>query len=453
MARKHTVLALTALAVACFGLRSAHIWFELRAPWKPFESEKIARNLVEGRGYSYEYYGKLMPTANAPPGLVFVLASLYASGVPEPDIVFRFLQAGLAAASLILTWLLAQHAFDRRVAWVAALLFLVDLNLSFSVTWIQETALTIFFTLAALWALVRLRERPGWGRAVCCGLLFGLGMLVRPTLAVVFAAGLGWFLLCRRSSAGVPGVERSEPPERSAGDSLRSTPGTRESEQEGGRFAAALIAVVTAAAVLSPWTYRNYRVFGRFIPVSQNLGLSLWYGNNPRATGSQVDAQGKDLQPERGGELWNRLVRAESEVEINQAYLDAATDFMREHPGRSLWLRMKCFAYFWLDHNYWLAEPRFPVSWRIKAANIVLVALFAGAVLLNFRRGGSARLLLATILATCLTYTLIHADVGNRYRVQIEPLILIYVAQLLVEGTDWLRRGRRGASRLGEPAS
>jgi hypothetical protein len=190
--------------------------------------------------------------------------------------------------------------------------------------------------------------------------------------------------------------------------------------------------------VLLPWTMRNALVFHRFIPVSQNLGLSLWYGNNLRATGSQVDDHGDDLLAD--GALRERILAAQSEVGIDQAYREAAFAFIREHPRRALWLRVRSFAYYWLDHNYWLDPPRFPVSWRIKGANIALVGLFILAAVVNCRRRGTPRLLLAAIAASCLTYTMIHADVGNRYRMQVEPLMLIFVAQLAVQTVGWLRR-------------
>lgn len=420
MSKNRTSLVLAALVVACFLLRSAHILFELRGEYHPFESEIIAHNLVEGRGYSYSYHGQLMPAANAPPGLVFALAALYYADVPRPEVFFRFLQALTACLALVLTWKLARHAFSERVAWVAAVLFLFDLNLSFTVLWVQETSLNILFTLAGLWTLVRLRDRPTWQLAVLCGVLFGLGILVRPTILIILLGGLCWYVLgcaVHLAKEDQDLVARS-----SRIDRLKS----------------ATLIFASTLLVLAPWTIRNALVFGRPIAVSQNMGLSLWYGNNPRATGSQVDDRGDDLVAE--GALRERILASQSEVEIDRAYREAALEFIRQHPARALGLRVRCFAYYWLDHNYWIDPPPFPVSWRIKGANIILVGLFAVAVVLNAGRRGSARLLLVAIAASCLTYTMIHADVGNRYRMQIEPLMLVFIAQLAVQTAGYLRR-------------
>src|SRR5205823_6068560 len=47
----------------------------------------------------------------------------------------------------------------------------------------------------------------------------------------------------------------------------------------------ALVFIVIAFVCLAPWTVRNYRVFGRIVPVCESGGINLWIGNNPAATG------------------------------------------------------------------------------------------------------------------------------------------------------------------------
>jgi hypothetical protein len=46
-----------------------------------------------------------------------------------------------------------------------------------------------------------------------------------------------------------------------------------------------------AAVILTPWTLRNYNVFGAFVFISTNGGETLLTGNNPRANGTYVDGQ------------------------------------------------------------------------------------------------------------------------------------------------------------------
>ncbi len=45
------------------------------------------------------------------------------------------------------------------------------------------------------------------------------------------------------------------------------------------------VAYVIALALIAPWTWRNYQVFGKPVLVSANFGSMLWMGNNPATTG------------------------------------------------------------------------------------------------------------------------------------------------------------------------
>lgn len=51
-----------------------------------------------------------------------------------------------------------------------------------------------------------------------------------------------------------------------------------------------------AVAVIAPWSYRNYQVFGEFVPVSTNAGLVLHAGNQPVMV-QELGAVGGFLQP------------------------------------------------------------------------------------------------------------------------------------------------------------
>ena len=50
-----------------------------------------------------------------------------------------------------------------------------------------------------------------------------------------------------------------------------------------------LLLILSAAAVISPWTLRNYRVHGEWILISSNGGINFWIGNNEQATGEFIE--------------------------------------------------------------------------------------------------------------------------------------------------------------------
>ena len=52
-----------------------------------------------------------------------------------------------------------------------------------------------------------------------------------------------------------------------------------------GALIRAVVVGIVALATVSPWTYRNYQVFGTFILVSTNGGMTMLTGNNPSVVG------------------------------------------------------------------------------------------------------------------------------------------------------------------------
>jgi hypothetical protein len=118
------------------------------------------------------------------------------------------------------------------------------------------------FLVALWWGFERALSADASGRvrdAVASGALFGLAILARET-ALYFVPVLALWLAWRR---GRPGLLR----------------------------AGAL--VVLAAVVVAPWTWRNWRVFDAFVPVSTASGQNLFQGNTsiPRdETYKMVDA-------------------------------------------------------------------------------------------------------------------------------------------------------------------
>ena len=82
--------------------------------------------------------------------------------------------------------------------------------------------------------------------------------------------------------------------------------------------------------ILTPWTIRNALLFGKFAPVSNNLGMNLVIGNNPSnqiTYNVYVDSLWADPNAGRppGRESWN-------EGELDSYYTDLGIRYIREHP-------------------------------------------------------------------------------------------------------------------------
>ena len=413
------------LMLICAALRLAHIVFEYN-PEKTssWESAEIARNVVNGDGYSMKlpWGPKSMLTAHMPPGVVYLLAGLYKTGVPHPHFWFLILNLIAATATLPIIFSIARMAFSPRAGWLAAILYLVDLNLSFTVTWVQETALNVFFTTAGIWAVCRAvylwqsREpqtlsdaatdlagipkstrRADFYLADLAGICFGLGALIRPVILMTATLAMLWLL----SRKQVPFIARL-------------------------RFA--VTTTFLTIVLIAPWTVRNYAVFKQFIPICQNWAINVWLGYSEGAGGSQWNREGKLHLPT--GTLAKQLASLDEERQIDEVLTQDAWNYTKKNPWSALMLRPKCFLYFWLDHNYWIDPMPIPVSSKIRIANYILVGLTFFSMLVYWRSQGIPRLLLIVMVCTAIFYTVFHADAGNRFRMQIEPIMLIFIAQL-----------------------
>ncbi len=110
----------------------------------------------------------------------------------------------VVALGIVWGWFLLRRLFDRRVAWVAALLWAVDpFYLANSKALHLDAVLSTLMVLSALWMLVYLRERR-WPQLIVSAVLGGLAILTKVSAVFLFpffafCLLVGW-LLTRRNS-------------------------------------------------------------------------------------------------------------------------------------------------------------------------------------------------------------------------------------------------------------
>lgn len=219
----------------------------------------LALSLANGRGFSYpeaggEHFGR------APLYPLFLAGVLTASGAPDrqPDAAPRSIKIAQSFVGALAVWLIGlmtMRAAGERAGTIAAALAAIHPPF----VWISAYVLSEVFYLPAAIASVMLlgkvldAERGGAAvvAGIVAGIAAGLGSLVRPAHAV-FAA-LAAIVIARRP-----------------------------------RFGRAPLAVAFAAAALTtiaPWTIRNVRTYGRFVPIASEGGITFWTGNHPAAIG------------------------------------------------------------------------------------------------------------------------------------------------------------------------
>jgi 4-amino-4-deoxy-L-arabinose transferase-like glycosyltransferase len=173
-------------------------------------------------------------------------------------------------------------------------------------TWLIAESLYMALLALALWLAVRLQSagrnaqaetksevRTGWDRWpgwAGLGILLGLGILAKPSSLMLVPLVALWALVA-----------------------FPSTP-------LAGRLGRGLLVVGAAAAIVLPWTARNYAVFGEWVPVSTNGGYTFYGANNEAAFGGH-----REGFPPRLPGL--------SEPEEEREYYRLALAWIGEHPA------------------------------------------------------------------------------------------------------------------------
>ena len=324
--RRYDLLAVLALAAA--------LRFLLLLLWSPeltgdeVDYYRLAHSLIDGRGY-ISPQGE--PTSLRPPLYpAFVAAGYALSGGAVQGV--RLLQATLDVGTVALTYLIGRWLFGRGPGLLAALLISVNLGTVAATGRLLSETLFTFLLMATvavtvrwLWAMREGRVQAVVALGIGTGVLLGVATLTRGIFllyAVPLIVVAAWTRLVHEPASGrVP-----------------SAPALRKATR-----GAILVVPLTFALVLTPWTVRNYRVHGAFVPVTTQIGTMLYasyhpqglFGLNPR---DEVTAAAAQL----------------SEPEASAALVRAAVDSIRTSPGKALRLEALKVLYFWV-----------PLDWEI----------------------------------------------------------------------------------------
>lgn len=297
---------LWAVVLVGFGLRLGWALYARAAPptdWREsgdqFSYWHYGNEIARGRGYINYVTGTA--TGYYPIGYPALLASVYfvILNTPIPDnlmLATALLHVALGTASIWLTFVVGRAVGGVRVGLLAAGLLAVFPNIVHQVATVQLETTFIFFVLAALAVIVThdwSDGPPSIRRLLVFGTVLGLGVLVRPFVAVLLVGLVAALVVAKVGWRKV-----------------------------------ALLAAVPAAVVVAlsiPWTIRNAVQLDAFIPSSTNMGDTLCLDRN-------LDATGGFRFADHDGCVDPSL----SEVERNRGNTRKAIEFVLENPEREL---------------------------------------------------------------------------------------------------------------------
>jgi hypothetical protein len=390
------------------------------------EHEGLAQSLLTGQGFafnesgSYTEHGVFEPSSvQSPPWPLFLAGLFYVfgTGTTAAYTAAWLINVVLAAATVPMIYLLVK-AFrpdDPRThaaGLIAAGMFVVWPTQLFAVTQVQAVCFITLavVTIAYLW--LRSLETGQLKLWIAYGILGCFAALTEPVLLPAMALTGVWVLLTRRLPMGV-------------------------------RLRNGLILLTLALAIIGPWTWRNYRVHGVFMPIKSTFWVNVWKGNNatdPSRSGTDRPA----LTPERLAEVQRTGVddlrqydlltdqqrirlNGRSAAEREAIFGDMAKTWIRENPDQYAYSAGKRFvktAGFDWDHpGGHRAFYAYPIS------RIVLLLGTIGGFVVAWRSGwriGHYALIGGIAL---LTYTL--TVTAARFAVPIEPLQFALTALLI----------------------
>lgn len=388
------------------------------------EFNVLAQNVARGEGFT-NANGKA--TSFRAPGWPLFVAGLYAAFGERAWVVYAA-SCLLGGVSCALAYLIARRLMGEAQARIAGGLSVVFLpHAYFAVMFWSENLFVPLFA-AAVWLLAcvlcpdlplvtdaanaasptnkdspdRFFLAPRFGREPvptagvliftgAAGLLLGAAALTRPfaLLAVpLFALVLLWRLRWRGLLAGT-------------------------------------ILGLTAALVVVPWTYRNYLVHHRFVPVATNGGSTFYGGNNDRVVSlSERNQFGSWIAtnhlPDR-----DKVVAAPDEVTHDKVEWELGFTWIKANPGKAiLLLPLKLLRLI-----LWLPDFGIPTSIVIRGVAwlpfllLIVVGLWRGRRLM---RGPGWWLLHVSMLATVLTALIFWGS--PRFRDANAPLLMAYAA-------------------------
>ncbi|MCL2836582.1 MAG: glycosyltransferase family 39 protein [Defluviitaleaceae bacterium] len=264
---------------------------------------ELARNINNGLGHTLNG----IPVAWQGPLYPYVLGFFFRITLTDSEIAAKVLNIILSSLTLILSERVYSKLFKSKGKTAAAVAITAFLPANIAYVNVLGTEVLFVFLLMLIFYLHLSRTGIAWYAVV--GILTGLAALTKPFM-LVFPAALAlvfWF----------------------QSKKLKQT--------------AIFAAVVAFAALLtvSPWMVRNWRMFGRFIPVSYNAGYVRYINNNDHnANGLWMDLTAAAEGKPEAADIAAHLEDA-GEAGVKAAYM--LEPLLNEASGR--WMRQNPFEF------------------------------------------------------------------------------------------------------------
>ncbi len=319
-----------------------------------------------------------------------------------------------SAAIFVLTLRLGAVLFrNELVGRLSVLILTIYPN---QIAYVPILGTELFYTAVLLFAVYVLVSSGGWWRLVACGIAFGIATLTKAqTIFLPAALFLVWWAVPENQRRLFPQLGR------------------------------AAVVYAAMAAVILPWSVRNYFVFGEFVPISTNGGLVLLTGNNPSADGGFTPNDSLVKEVPRG---------VKQQVAADHLARSLALSWIGQHPGAAIALIPKKIWQLWARDGeaewayqagykyydkYWILFRTIRV---INQAYYAAVIFLAGASILFWSRRAGIVLAEWATGYVIFVYTTIISVIFygfSRYHFPAIPWIAMYAGWTIVQSVGFTR--------------
>jgi len=358
----------------------------------------LAQTIVRGEPYAYGEF-RLFRAPGYPIELATVMAAFGERGALT---AIRYIGAVQGTVAVGLVMLLARRLFDRPTAWVAGLLAAIAPGgIGMSILVLSESLFAPLLVASILLWVGAVRARGAslslaWGMAA--GAVAGAATLTRSSWLLFVPACGGWMLIRSPDRAHM----------------IRVAAGT----------------LFAFLAVMAPWWVRNYRVVGRFVPTTLQVGASLYDGWHETADGSS-DMRFVDhfVRQQRQFDALETQPRGTFEERLDRRMADAALTWAGANPVRVVRLALVKIFRMWSPwpHARELSRPW--IRWGTAAVDVPIMICAVCGVWWYARRDWGC----ALCVAPAIYLTGLHAIfVGSvRYRQPTMLLLMVLAAAFL----------------------
>lgn len=314
----------------------------------------------------------------------------------------------LGSISAVLLYILAAKLFNRNVGLIASALYILYGVFSFYNLVLLPVTVIIFLNLSLVLTLVIAKEKDSKSHYFLAGLVFALSVMARANILLFLPFLVPWFYIY-------------------SGDHKKNSL----------CFVSFLLGVLIA---LTPFSLLHHRAENLLNPLTSSMGINLYLGNNPEATGIQHIPSPELHSAQAIFEYAEATAESETGTdlgpyEVSSFWMKRALDFIVTQPRQSVSLFGRKFLLIWNDYevsnnyNYYFLRQQLPML-RLLLVNFAFIGSFAlMAMVANLRRWRS----LFLVYAMVLTYNiaLVAFFVLSRYRMAAVPFMVVFSSKMI----------------------